>query len=189
MRFFAIALVPGGNILAQVSALKNKSPAILGPSEGLALPEGIYIGFFDAGAPASRKELLRRFKNEAQVLFSGLPERLRFGLIRNVGKSSYLVPLEGLPGGPAKNAMLLGAQAGLKEYADPPICPGIGFFMGNYVTPEPVEAFSFSNLQVLLLEVDSPSVSWDCAAWKLLHRAARIRGSRGDKEMPGEPGS
>ena len=189
MRFFAMALVPGGNILAQVAAIKRRSPAILGPPEGLAMPDGIYIGFFETGAPASRKELVRRFKNEAQGLFSGLPERLRFGSIRRVGKGSYLVPLEDLPGGPVKKAMLLGAQAGLKEYVDPPICPGLGFFMGNDVTPGSVEAFSFSNLQVLLLEVDSPSAAWGCAAWKLLHRAARIRGSRGPNKTPGEPGS
>ena len=179
MRFFAIVLVPGGNILAQVAAIKKNCSPILGSPEGLALPEGIYLGFFEFPAPALRKKFLRRFDLEAQGLFSGLPERLRFGSVRYMGKSAYLVPLEGLGGDPAKNARAIGARTGLVEYDNPPICPGIGFFMGNDVTPGPVDAFSFSNMEALLLELHSPSARWDSATWRVLGRRARRRGGPG----------
>lgn len=179
MRFFAIVLVPGGNILAQVAAIKKNCSPILGSPEGLALPEGIYLGFFEFPAPALRKKFLRRFDLEAQGLFSGLPERLRFGSVRYMGKSAYLTPFGGLSGDPAENARSIGAKTGLVEYADPPILPGIGFFMGNDVTPGPVDAFSFSNMEALLLELHSPNARWDNAAWRVLRRQARRRGRPG----------
>ena len=177
MQFCAIALVPGGNILGQLSAVKSRVGAILGPPRGLALPEGIYIGFFEAPKPGFKKEFVRLFKTEAQGLFSGLPMSLRFGTARYLGEGAYLAPLEELPRAPVHNAAQLARQAGLKELENPPIRTGIGFFMGNDVTLDPVDAFSFSNMQALLLEIHSPSPRWGSAAWRVLCKQARRRGS------------
>lgn len=143
MRFFAIVLVPGGNILAQVAAIKKNCSPILGSPEGLALPEGIYLGFFEFPAPALRKKFLRRFDLEAQGLFSGLPERLRFGSVRYMGKSAYLTPFGGLSGDPAENARSIGAKTGLVEYADPPILPESAFLWEMMLPRAPSMPFPF----------------------------------------------
>jgi len=183
MRFFALALVPGGNIIAQLSGIKSRNSAIAGSPAGsptgLALPEGIYIGFFQLAEPRRRKDLIRLFEREAQSFFSGLPGRLHFGVERRIGKSLYLAPLEDLPSGLVENARRFARQAGLRELENTPILPGIGFFMGNDVTLSPAGAFSFSNMQALLLELHSPSAGWESAAWRVLGRQARKRGSLG----------
>lgn len=195
MRFFAIALVPGGNILAQLSDIKRRSRSTAGfpgqalPMEALssrdhapgqALPEGIYIGFFQLAERRRKKELIRIFEREGQDLFSGLPGRFRFGAERRIENRLYLAPLEGLPKDPMENTRRFARAAGLRELANTPILPGIGFFMGNDVTLSPADAFSFSNVEVLLLELHSPNARWESAAWRVLTRQARRRGSIGD---------
>ena len=177
MQFYAIALVPGGNILGQLSVIKSRARAIAGSPDGLALPEGMYIGFFEVPAPGSKKELVRLFKTEAQGLFAGLPLSLRFGTAQYIGESAYLAPLEKFPRDPVQNALQFAGKAGLKKLENTPIQLGIGFFMGNHVTLDPVDAFSFSNMQALLLEIHSPSLTWDSAAWRLLCKQARKRRS------------
>ncbi len=181
MRFFAIALVPGGNILAHVSGIKSRTWSIAGTlagsAAGLALPEAVYLGFFEAQAKGLKKELVRLFKREAQGLFAGLPERLHFGEIRWIGENAYLAPIEELPRALVENARVFAREAGLRELENTPIVPGIGFFMPGGVTLSPADAFSFSNMQALLLELHSPNARWESAVWRVLCRQARRWGS------------
>ena len=56
-------------------------------------------------------------------------------------------------------------ETGLDVLANPPFLPGLGFFMGNNVTPERIDAFSFSYMDAVLMEIRSRDPSWASASW------------------------
>jgi len=174
MRIFAMALVPGGNILVHISAAKRAVPDFFSHLEGQALPEGIYLGFFSSHRRSGGDALRKVFRSRAQELFKDIPPRLQFGKIRQVRTSFFLVPSVGdLPLSPLEAALRMATETGLDVMANPPFLPGLGFFMGNNVTPERIDAFSFSYMDAVLMEIRSRDPSWASASWAVTARQGR----------------
>lgn len=174
MRIFAIALVPGGNILVHINAAKRAIPDLYDHPEGQALPEGIYLGFFSSTLRNGGDALRKVFRARIQELFRDIPPSLKFGKISQAGTSFFLTLLEGdLPRSPVETAFSIAAEAGLDVLPDPPFVPGLGFFMGNNVTMGRIDAFSFSYMDAVLLEIRSRDPGWASASWTVRARQGR----------------
>jgi len=177
MSIFAIALVPEGNILRQVSQIVSFAFRSGDRPDARALPEGIYLGFY--GERTSRdKDLVRGFRRGAETLFVGLPPVLVFSSAECRGGKWYLVPDSAISHGVSAAADAIALEAGFLPLESPPLQPGAGFFAGNDVTVPPFGAFSFRHLDAILYLLESDDPAFGSVRWTVLSRIARRTGPR-----------
>jgi len=178
MLFFAIALVPEGNIIPKIREVRESAFRSGDDPEASALPEALFLGFYVPGALGREKDLARRFGKEAQALFESLPPLLRFSSASRKDGRWYIVPDEVLPAELAASATRIALESGFVPLETPPLSPGSGFFAGNDVTPRPFGAFSFRHLDALLYRVETPDMGLKSAWWTVLARIPRRTGPR-----------
>ncbi len=186
MQLFSIALVPEGNIVAQVRTVRRAAFRAGDRPEASALPEAIYLGFYeaDAGADgegsagASEKALIRSFRRNARSLFEGMPEALAFSACARAGGRWYLKPEPALPPALAAAADALAREAGFSRAKNEPLSPLAGFFAANDVTPPAFGAFSFRHLDAALYRMECADANFDALWWRRLESAPRHVGPR-----------
>lgn len=177
MSIFAIALVPGGNVVSQVRRIASFSFRPDGGSAARALPEGIYLGFYGEGASGG-EGLIRSFNRGAGALFAGLPPLLVFSAAKRSEGKWYLVPDPAISPDLPAAADAIASEAGCPPLESPPLPPGEGFFAGNDVTLPPFGAFSFRHLDALLYRLESGDPNFASLRWTVLSRIARRTGPR-----------
>ena len=184
MQLFSIALVPEGNIVAQVRAVRRAAFRAGDSPGGSALPDGIYLGFYAAGSAsgdanaASEKALIRSFRRNARSLFEGMPVALAFSECARAGGRWYLAPEPRLPPALAAAADRLASEAGFIRAVNAPLSPLAGFFAANDVTPPAFGAFSFRHLDAALYRMECADANFDALWWRCLERAPRHVGPR-----------
>ncbi|HWR11569.1 MAG TPA: hypothetical protein VN445_07100 [Rectinemataceae bacterium] len=176
MAIFAIALVPEGNIIRSIREVSSSVFRSGDSLEALALPEGIFLGFYVENDQKGRGSLARSFKKQAQSLFADLPPLIRFSFAANVEGKWYIVPETPIPAKILAVADAIAEESGLLPMESPPLARGSGFFAGNIVTPPPFGAFSFRHLDALLYRIESDSRDFDRAWWTVLSRVTRHTG-------------
>lgn len=184
MVFFAIALVPDGNILRIVNEIKTRTFRAGDGTDGRGLPEGIYLGFYGSEGldripdKAQLGKIAGIFRSKADMLFPNLPPALGFTAAGSHEGKWYLVPQEGIP---EKTTMAADKTAGACGFAPlgfHPISPRIGFFVSNDVTPPPFNAFSFRHMDAVLYCVESGDPDCRQVRWIALAKVARRTGPR-----------
>jgi len=184
MQLFSIALVPEGNIVAQARTVRRAAFRAGDRPDASALPEGIYLGFYEAGADAGadaeagEKALIRSFRRNARSLFEGLPEKLAFSACARAGGRWYVSPEPALPPALAAAADALAREAGFCRAKNEPLSPLAGFFAANDVTPPAFGAFSFRHLDAVLYRMEFADAKFDALWWRCLERAPRHVGPR-----------
>ena len=182
MKLFSIALVPEGNIVAQVQAVRVAAFKAGDGAGASALPEGIYLGFYEAGAAAGgeagEKALVRSFRRKAGALLGGLPRALAFSTRLRAGGKWYLDPEPHLSPALAEAADSLAGEAGFLRAPAAPLAPLAGFFASNDVTPPPFGAFSFRHLDAVLYRMEYVDGNFDALWWHCLGRVPRRVGPR-----------
>lgn len=195
MQLFSIALVPEGNIVAQVRAVRGAAFKAGDGAGASALPEGIYLGFYEAGAAvggeAGEKALVRSFRRNARALLEGLPPALAFSTSTRTDGRWYLDPEPPLSPALAAAADGLASEAGFHRAPAAPLAPLAGFFASNDVTPPTFGAFSFRHLDAVLYRMEYADANFDALWWRCLARAPRHVGPRrktGGRPAPGQAG-
>ena len=187
MQLFSIAMVPEGNIVAQVRAVRRAVFAAGDNPAGSALPDGIYLGFYRAAADecvggaagaAGEKALVRSFRRNARGLFNGLPEALTFSACAGAGGRWYIEAAPALTPALAAAADRLASEAGFIRAEIQPVAALAGFFAANDVTPPAFGAFSFRHLDAVLYEMECADEEFDALWWRCLARAPRHVGPR-----------
>ncbi|MCE1196153.1 hypothetical protein LWX53_06615 [bacterium] len=183
MKLFSIALVPEGNIVAQVRTVRAAAFKAGDGAGSSALPEGIYLGFYEAGAAAGgeagEKALVRSFRRNAGALLEGLPPALAFSTLVRAGGKWYLNPEPPLSPALAEAADGLAGEAGFHRAPAAPLAPLAGFFASNDVTPPTFGAFSFRHLDAVLYRMEcADDGNFDALWWRCLARAPRHVGPR-----------
>ena len=181
MLIFAIAFVPEGNMIRRLRELRSFAFRSGDRSDGSALPEGIYWGFYSPrDSAAKERTLVRSFRRGAEALFHGLPPLLSFEFsVLREGKW-YIAPKQPFPGEIVAAAQAIAAEGGFLPAEYQPFVPGAGFFAGIDVTPPPFEAFSFRHLDALLLKIDSADLIYDKVWWTVVARRPRRTGRRSE---------
>ena len=180
MQLFSIALVPEGNIVAQVRAVRRAAFRAGDSPGGSALPDGIYLGFYAASGAgaAGEKALIRSFRRNARSLFEGMPEALAFSACARAGGRWYIAPEPQLPPALAAAADRLAGEAGFIRAENSPLLPLAGFFAANDVTPPAFGAFSFRHLDAALYRMECADANFDALWWRCLERSPRHVGPR-----------
>jgi hypothetical protein len=183
MQLFSIALVPEGNIIAQVRAVRRAAFAAGDSPAGSALPDGIYLGFYAAAeagpaAMANEKALVRSFRRNARSLFKGLPETLTCSACARAGGRWYIEPEPALTPALAAAADTLASEAGFIRAEIQPVSALAGFFAANDVTPPAFGAFSFRHLDAALYRMECGDANFEALWWRCLERAPRHVGPR-----------
>ena len=177
MPIFAIALLPGGNVVSQVRRIASFSFSPAGVAAARALPEGIYLGFYGEGASGD-EGFVRSFNRGAGALFAALPPLLVFRRAKRSEEKWYLVPDPAFSPDLQAAADAIALEAGRPPLKSPPLLPGEGFFAGNDVTLPPFGAFSFRHLDAVLYRLESGGPTSVSLRWTVLSRIARRTGPR-----------
>lgn len=175
MPFFAIALVPGGNILRTIGDIKTLNFRRGGSGYARGLPEAIYLGFYSGSVGG--KSVARRFHRQGNDILASLPEKLICKEAATREGYSYIasaLPLDATRTLCDKTA----ASLGFLPAEDPPFCPGLGFFIGKDVTLPAFEAFSFRHLDLVCMKIDRGDEEWLSLAWTVIAVSPRRIGLR-----------
>lgn len=181
MTLFAIALVPGGNILRSIHTLKTLAWRKGDSGAGMGFPEAVYLGFYHIGT-ASIPGMVRGFRTSARKLFPLIPPEFDFSSIKKLSSGWYLVTGRELPRDLLEAADQVAHEMGLTNSSLAPMERGAGFFICADVTPEAFEAFSFRHLDVQLLRIDADDDSFAFMEWMCLGGVRRPTGPK--KRIP-----
>jgi len=180
MSFFAIALMPEGNVRRIIRETIRALPGHDMFDLRAGLPEALYLGFYEK---VGKKTIVHDFLREAALLFAHLPATLTFSGIVRRGGDYFIAPGESLD--PCvKDAESLAAKLGLSPREPPFFFPGAGFFCGADVTSVEAGTFSFRHLDAVLLKVrthqplsrDASPDGSEALSWTLLARIPRRTG-------------
>lgn len=186
MSIFGLAVIPHGNVLKLVARLRQEAFRAGDSCRDFGLPEALWTGFALAPVAGAAESLLGRDEKArlladrlrpwAARICKGLPQDLRFDALASADGRLYCAPSEPLPASLCAITKDFFMESGFiildSKSASLPE-PGLGFHVGNAVTIDAAQAFSFRQFFLALYRFDSGSARHDCSAWEVLARVPR----------------
>jgi hypothetical protein len=186
---FALGLAPEQNIIKTINDLRAEAFGLSGTPEALSLPAAIFLGFFKRSETAPLIPKKNAFVSECASLFETLPERLSFSRFETDERHAFLVAEPQIPGQSFQTAKMLAESWGLCRTTDidyPKQCPS-GFFIGETVTPQSFNAFSFCHFSIVLYRIEScTDVGCSGLYWTELAKAPRKRKQENKQRVSSE---